>query len=74
MLFTCGTHKIPMTPVLQFNKNLKEKKMSFLVMTHNEKELVDVVKETECFCPVVIKGLRSVVKEEILIPGEVLTR
>ena len=41
-------------------------------MTQNEKELDDAVKETECFCPVVIKGLMNVVKEEIPIPGEVL--
>ena len=72
MLFTRGTHKIAMAPVLQFDKNPKEKKTSFLVMTQNEKELDDAVKETECFYPVVIKGLMNVVKEEIPIPGEVL--
>ncbi|CAJ2671722.1 unnamed protein product [Trifolium pratense] len=72
MLFCLGTHKIAMAPVLQFNKNLKEKKLSFLVMTHNEKELDDAVKETKCFCPVVINRLMSAMKEEILISGEVL--
>jgi hypothetical protein len=61
-----------MTPVLQFDKNPKEKETSFLVMTQNEKELDDTVKETECFYPIVIKGLMNVLKEEILIPGEVL--
>jgi len=72
MLFTWGTHKIAMTPVLQFDKNLKEKKTNFLVMTQNEKELDDVVKESECLCLVVIKGLMSVVKEEIPIACEVI--
>jgi len=49
-----------------------ETKTSFLVMTHNEEELDHAVKETECFCPVVIKGLMSVVKEEFPVLGEIL--
>ncbi|XP_057451853.1 uncharacterized protein LOC130743636 [Lotus japonicus] len=72
MLFTWGTHKIAMAPVLHFDKGPVEKKSSFLVMTQNEKELDEDVKETKCFCPVVIKGLMSVVKEEPIIPEEVL--
>jgi hypothetical protein len=72
MMFTWGTHKIAMAPVLHFDKNPKEKKSSFLVMTQDEKELDKAVKETNCLCPVVIKGLMSVVKEETLIPGEIL--
>jgi hypothetical protein len=71
-MFTWGTHKIAMAPVLHFDKNPKEKKYSFLVMTQDEKELDKAVKETNCLCPVVIKGLMSVVKEETLIPGEIL--
>jgi len=34
-----------MTPVLQFDKNPKDNKMSFLVMNQNKQELDDVVKE-----------------------------
>ncbi|XP_045791182.1 uncharacterized protein LOC123885887 [Trifolium pratense] len=74
MMFTWGTHKIAMAPVLHFENNPDGKKSSFLVMTlktQSEKELDEAVKETECFCPVVIKGLMNVVKEET-IPREVL--
>jgi ribosome maturation protein Sdo1 len=61
-----------MAPVLQFDKNPKEKKSSFLVMTQDEKELDDdVVKEIECLCPMLFKGVTSVVKVETTIPGKV---
>lgn len=72
MMFTCGTHKIAMAPILHFDKSLREKKTGYLVMTQNEKELDDASKEIECFCPVVSKGLMSVVKEDVSIPQEVL--
>lgn len=49
MMFTWGTHKIAMTPILQFNKSPGGKKFSFLVMTQSEKEFDEVVKEVECF-------------------------
>jgi hypothetical protein len=41
-------------------------------MTHSEKELIEAIKETECFCPVVIKGLMSVGKKETTTPKQVL--
>ena len=44
-MFTWGTHKIAMTPVLHFDKSPREKKTSLLVMAYNEKELDEVVKE-----------------------------
>ena len=55
MMFTWGTHKIAMAPILHFDQNPKDKKSSFLVMTQDEKELDKAVKETNCLCPVVIK-------------------
>jgi len=72
MMFTWGTHKIPMTPILHFDKSTRENKYSFLVLTHDEKELDEAVTEIECFCPVVSKALMSVVKEEVSISEEVL--
>lgn len=48
MMFTWGIHKIDMDHVLQFDKNLGGNKSSFLVITQSEKELDEVVKETEC--------------------------
>jgi hypothetical protein len=41
-------------------------------MTQDEKELDDDdVKEIECLCPVLFKGVTSAVKEETTIPGKV---
>ncbi|CAJ2652834.1 unnamed protein product [Trifolium pratense] len=45
MMFTWGTHKIVMAPVLHFEKNQREKKSSFLLMTQSEEELNKDVKE-----------------------------
>src|SRR4030042_5478995 len=61
-----------MAPVLHFDKSPKEKKSSFLLMTQNERELDEAVKEADCFYPVVFKGVMSVVKEEVPVPGEIL--
>ncbi|XP_056697624.1 uncharacterized protein [Spinacia oleracea] len=72
MMFAWGTHKIAMAPVLHFVKSPGGKKSSFLIMTYNDKELDDVVKESDYFFPVVIKGLFSASKEETPIPGVVL--
>ncbi|XP_020887735.1 uncharacterized protein LOC110230088 [Arabidopsis lyrata subsp. lyrata] len=72
LMFTWGVHKIAMAPVLHFHKDSVKKKCSFLVMTHSEKELDESFKETNCFYPVVIKGLMSAVKEEMSIPEDVL--
>jgi len=72
MMFTCGTHKIAMAPILHFDTSLREKKTGFFVMTQNEKELSEASKEIEYFCLVVSKGLMSIVKEDVSIPQEVL--
>ncbi|CAJ2646166.1 unnamed protein product [Trifolium pratense] len=45
MMFTWGTQKITMAPVLHFEKNQREKKSSFLLMTQSEEELNKDVKE-----------------------------
>ncbi|KAI5422712.1 hypothetical protein KIW84_045941 [Lathyrus oleraceus] len=49
MMFILGTRKIVMAPVLHFDKNLEEKKSSFMVMTLDEKELDEIVKENDFF-------------------------
>ncbi|KAI5417062.1 hypothetical protein KIW84_041883 [Lathyrus oleraceus] len=67
MMFTLGTHKTDMDPVLHFDKNPGGKKSSFFVMTHSENELDGAVKETEFSCPIVIKGMMSVVNKETTI-------
>ncbi|KAI5443821.1 hypothetical protein KIW84_012462 [Lathyrus oleraceus] len=68
-MFTWSTYKIYMAHILHFDKNPREKKSNFLVMTQSKKEL-EVVKETEFFCPVVIKGLMSTLNEETTISEE----
>jgi hypothetical protein len=72
MMFSWGTHKIAMAPVLHLDKSLTKKKTSYLVMTQNENELDEANKENECFCLVVRKGLMSDVNEEVSISEEVL--
>lgn len=72
IMFTWGTHKIAMAPVKDFGSVTKEKKSSFLVMSHDDTELDKAVKESKCFYPIVIKGLMSAVTEETTTPREVL--
>ncbi|KAG7586297.1 Integrase catalytic core [Arabidopsis thaliana x Arabidopsis arenosa] len=72
LMFTWNGHKIAMAPVSHSNQNLGKKNSNFLVLTHSEKELDEAIKETECICPVVIKGLMSAVKEDVTTPTEVL--
>lgn len=71
LLFTWNAHKIAIPPVLSFDKPVENKKSNFLVMAESDKELDADVKESECFCPVVIKGLFSAVNEGEAIPSEV---
>lgn len=59
-----------MAPILHFDKNPGAKKYNFLVMMQSEKDLDKTVKETEFFCPMVIKGLMSDVNEETTISEE----
>ncbi|CAN6998074.1 unnamed protein product, partial [Brassica rapa subsp. trilocularis] len=57
IMFMWGNHKIAMAPVKDFCNTAKEKKSSFLVMTHDDKELDGDVQEAKCFYPLVVKGL-----------------
>ncbi|PNX63528.1 hypothetical protein L195_g061672, partial [Trifolium pratense] len=59
-----------MAPSLHFDKNSKDKKSSFLVMTQYERTLDKAVREANGFCPVVFKGVMSTVKEEVPIPKD----
>ncbi|XP_058725530.1 uncharacterized protein LOC131596809 [Vicia villosa] len=61
-----------MAPILHFDKNPRGKKSSFSVMTQSENEFDEIVKEIECFCSMVTKGMTNVVKKETTIPKEVL--
>lgn len=45
MMFTWGTHKISMAPVLHFDRNLEGGKSSFLVMTLRENEFDEADKK-----------------------------
>ncbi|KAI5416149.1 hypothetical protein KIW84_041261 [Lathyrus oleraceus] len=67
-----GTYKIVMDPSLNFDKNPGGKRSSFLVMKHSVKELDESIKETEVLCPILIKGVMSVINEKTKIPEEVL--
>ena len=61
-----------MDPSLNFDKNPGGKRSSFLVMKHSVKELDESIKETEVLCPILIKGVMSVINEKTKIPEEVL--
>ncbi|XP_024190208.1 uncharacterized protein LOC112194195 [Rosa chinensis] len=71
MLFMWNNHKIAMAPVCQFEKSGVKKGESFLTLCSSELEMERAFKESEVFCPVVIKGLLSAEKEEVVIPKEV---
>ncbi|PRQ42827.1 putative nucleotidyltransferase, Ribonuclease H [Rosa chinensis] len=71
MLFMWNNHKIAMAHVCQFEKSDVKKGESFLTLSSSELEMERAFKESEVFCPVVIKGLLSAEKEEVVIPKEV---
>jgi hypothetical protein len=62
MFFRWGDRKIAMAPVAQFGRAPEKRGESFLVVTSNERLLEDSFKETQTFCPVVVKGLMSTEK------------
>ena len=68
MIFRWGERKIAMGPVAHFDRVLKKKYENFLIITSNEQLLENSFKETQVFCPIVVKGLMSTEKvdEEIL--------
>ncbi|XP_040361711.1 uncharacterized protein LOC112168385 [Rosa chinensis] len=71
MMFMWDSHKIAMAPVSQFEKSGGKKGESFLTLSSSEFEMEEAFRETEVFCPVVIKGLLATEKEDVLIPKEV---
>ncbi|XP_061999091.1 uncharacterized protein LOC133716395 [Rosa rugosa] len=71
MLFMWKDHKIAMAPVCQFEKSGGKKGESFLTLSSSEFEMEEAFKESEIFCPVVIKGLLAAENEEVVIPKEV---
>ncbi|KAJ9537524.1 hypothetical protein OSB04_030257 [Centaurea solstitialis] len=70
MFFRWGDRKIAMAPVAQFDRAPEKKGENLLVVTSNERLLEDSFKETQTFCPVVVKGLLSTEKSDD-IPEEV---
>ncbi|KAJ9544449.1 hypothetical protein OSB04_024156, partial [Centaurea solstitialis] len=70
MFFRWGDRKIAMAPVAQFDRTPGKKGENLLVVTSNERLLEDTFKETQTFCPVVVKGLLSTEKSDN-IPEEV---
>ncbi|XP_024195614.1 uncharacterized protein LOC112198723 [Rosa chinensis] len=71
MMFMWNSHKIAMAPVSQFERSDVEKGESFLTLSTSEFEMEEAFKESEVICPVVIKGLLTAEKEDIVIPKEV---
>ncbi|XP_040362965.1 uncharacterized protein LOC121049498 [Rosa chinensis] len=71
MMIMWDSHKIAMAPVSQFEKSGGKKGESFLTLSSSEFEMEEAFRETEVFCPVVIKGLLATEKEDVLIPKEV---
>ncbi|XP_074357927.1 uncharacterized protein LOC141697438 [Apium graveolens] len=66
-LFKWGSHKISMAPILDFDGDAGHKKSNFSVMSNDDKELDETIKETRGFFPVMVKLLMSVVKEEAIM-------
>ncbi|XP_024193620.1 uncharacterized protein LOC112197233 [Rosa chinensis] len=64
-------HKIAMAPVLQFEKSGGKKGESFLTLSSSEFEMEEAFKESEVFYPMVIKGLLTAEKEDMVIHKEV---
>lgn len=71
LLFTWNVHTITVPSILNFDKPVENKKCNFLMMTRSDRVLDAEVRESECFYPVVIKGLFSAINEGVAIPTEV---
>ena len=55
MLFRWKDRKIAMGPVAHFNRVPEKKGENFLIITSNEQLLENPFKETQVFCPIVVK-------------------
>ncbi|XP_024199958.1 uncharacterized protein LOC112203192 [Rosa chinensis] len=71
MMFLWNSHKIAMAPIYQFERSGVKKGESFLTLSSSELEMEEAFKESEDICPVVIKGLLTAEKENMMIPKEV---
>ncbi|XP_040373007.1 uncharacterized protein LOC112194683 [Rosa chinensis] len=71
MMFMWNSHKIAMAPIYQFERSGVKKGESFLTLSSSELEMEEAFKESEVICPVVIKGLLTAKKEDMMIPKEV---
>ncbi|XP_062019416.1 uncharacterized protein LOC133735997 [Rosa rugosa] len=71
MMFMWNSHKIAMAHVSQFERSGVKKRESFLTLSSSEFEMEEAFKESEVICPVVIKGLLTAEKEDIVVPKEV---
>ena len=70
MLFKWDNHKIAMAPILDFNSSASHKRSNFMVIAKDVKELDEAIKEIGSFYPIVVIGLLSSIKEEV-VPEEV---
>nr|GEW57312.1 putative nucleotidyltransferase, ribonuclease H [Tanacetum cinerariifolium] len=71
MLFKWHDHKIAMAPVLQFEKNTKQKGGNFLIIPENGQDMEEALKLTNVIYPIVVKGLLATEKTHPDIPHEV---
>lgn len=56
---------------MSFYQHAEVRKSNFLTMARSDRVLDAYVKESKCFCPVVVKGVFNVVNEEEAIPPKV---
>lgn len=70
-LFNWGSHKIAMAPVSDCGKLQKPKNYSFLVMSNNEKEFEEDIKEVGVLYHVYVKELLIALPEGVSCPREV---
>ena len=68
MIFQWGDRKIAMAPVSRFDRIPEKQNKNFLVVTSNEQDIEGAFKESQVFCPIVVKGLMSAEKSDPEIP------
>ncbi|CAL9020607.1 unnamed protein product [Prunus brigantina] len=73
ILFSWNNRKIAMATTQPPKQSVepKTRSSSFLTLISNEQELLEAVKEAECFCPLVLKGLLKIGRGEGDIPQDV---
>ncbi|CAL8119850.1 unnamed protein product [Prunus armeniaca] len=73
ILFSWNNRKIAMATTQPAKQSVepKTRSSSFLTLIHSEQELNETIKEAECFCPLVLKGLLKIGGGEGDIPQDV---